>query len=362
MRQHPEGRRGGRKARRTPALAVLLVVMVSAGLVGAFPSVASATVPIPTFSVTTPGPIVASPVGFDGSASYDPKAPDHITLFVWSFGDGSHTVTGATPTHTFTAAGSYSVTLTVTDDENISASAIRVVTVAPLSTPTPPVLYRVSPPLSASPGKAYGYTFAATGFPDPTYSLTGAPNWLTMASDTGAVSGTPPSGTTSFSYWVVATDGVGSPATAGPFKVSVKVVSGGNGGGGGGVGAEGAEKSPPISLTFPWIVHLIRLLFGFHQIALEIRQADFVELAQFAFDLTALGLVKRRVFADRKAFVGVLDAVAFAHEGINERFARIAREVVSHVCADTSEYDQRVRRKSARPWRCCWQCPCRDDE
>ena len=239
MRQHPEGRRGGRKARRTPALAVLLVVMVSAGLVGAFPSVASATVPIPTFSVTTAGPIVASPVGFDGSASYDPKAPDHITLFVWSFGDGSHTVTGATPTHTFTAAGSYSVTLTVTDDENISASAIRVVTVAPLSTPTPPVLYRVSPPLSASPGKAYGYTFAATGFPDPTDSLTGAPTWLTMASDTGAVSGTPPSGTTSFSYWVVATDGVGSPATAGPFKVSVKVVSGGNGGGGGGGGGSG---------------------------------------------------------------------------------------------------------------------------
>ena len=176
MRQHPEGRRGGRKARRTPALAALLVVMVSAGLVGAFPSVASATVPIPTFSVTTAGPIVASPVGFDGSASYDPKAPDHITLFVWSFGDGSHTVTGATPTHIYTSAGSYSVTLTVTDDENISASAIRVVTVAPLSTPTPPVLYRVSPPLSASPGKAYGYTFAATGFPDPTYSLTGAPN------------------------------------------------------------------------------------------------------------------------------------------------------------------------------------------
>ena len=67
------------------------------------------------------------------------------------------------------------------------------------------------------------------------------------------------------------------------------IAAGGNGGGGGGVGAEGAEKSPPISLPFPWIVHLIRLLLGFHQIALEIRQADFVELAQFAFDLTARG-------------------------------------------------------------------------
>ena len=57
------------------------------------------------------------------------------------------------------------MTLTVTDDESKSASAIRVVTVAPLSTPTAPVLYRMSPPLTATPGKSYGYTFAATGFP-----------------------------------------------------------------------------------------------------------------------------------------------------------------------------------------------------
>ena len=212
-------------------LAALLVLLVSGVLVGVFPSVASATVPIPAFSVTTTNPIVASPVAFDGSASYDPKPPDHITLYVWSFGDGSHTATGPTPTHIYTSAGSYSVTLTVTDDEDISASAIRVVTVAPLSTPTPPVLYRTSPPLTATPGKAYGYTFAATGFPDPTYSLTGAPKWLTVDADTGAVSGTPPSGTTSFSYSVVAGDGVGAPATAGPFTVAVKVVSGGNGSG-----------------------------------------------------------------------------------------------------------------------------------
>ena len=79
MRQHPEGRRGGRRARSIPVLAALLVVMVSTCLVGAFPSVASATVPIPIFSVTTSSPTVASPVGFDASASYDPQPPDHIT-------------------------------------------------------------------------------------------------------------------------------------------------------------------------------------------------------------------------------------------------------------------------------------------
>jgi PKD repeat protein len=215
--------------------------MLSAGLVGAFPSVASATVPVPVFAVTTASPTVGTPVAFDGSASYDPKPPDHITLYVWSFGDGSATASGPTPTHTYTAAGSYSVTLTVTDAENSSASAIRQVSVAPLSTPTAPSFYRSSPPLSASPGTTYGYTFAALGFPDPTYSLAGAPKWLTVSGTTGAVSGAPPSGTTSFSYSVVATDGVGSPATAGPFQVAVKVVSGGNGSGHGYwlVGADG---------------------------------------------------------------------------------------------------------------------------
>ena len=231
MEQHPEGRRGGRRTRRTLAAATLLVVTLSAGLVGAFPSVASASVPVPVFTVTTASPTVAVPVSFDGSASYDPKAPDHITLYVWSFGDGSHTATGPTPTHTYTSAGTYSVTLTVTDDENISASAIRVVTVAPLSTPTAPGFFRSTPPLSASPGKAYSYGFAATGFPDPTYALMGAPAWLTAVADTGMVSGIPTSGTTSFSYSVVATDGVSPSATAGPFHVTVSTVSGGGGSG-----------------------------------------------------------------------------------------------------------------------------------
>ena len=57
---------------------------------GAFPSVASAAEPFPIFSITSATPTVATPVGFGSrSASYDPKPPDHITLFVWSFGDGS---------------------------------------------------------------------------------------------------------------------------------------------------------------------------------------------------------------------------------------------------------------------------------
>jgi PKD repeat protein len=228
MRQYPEGRRGGPRA-RARLVAALLVVTLSAGLVGVFPTVASASVPVPVFAVTTASPTVGVPVSFDGSASYDPKPPDHIVLFVWSFGDGSRTATGSTPTHLYTSPGTYSVTLTVTDSENSSASAIRVVTVAPLSTPTAPVFYRSSPSLSTSPGKAYSYGFAATGYPAPTYALTGAPAWLSVVAGTGVVSGIPTSGTNSFSFSVVASDGVSPSPAAGPFHVTVSTVSGGAG-------------------------------------------------------------------------------------------------------------------------------------
>src|SRR5207248_107591 len=52
-------------------------------------------------------------VHFDGSKSFDPDSNTPLT-YAWSFGDGSDG-TGATPTHMYVAAGTYSVTLSVTD-------------------------------------------------------------------------------------------------------------------------------------------------------------------------------------------------------------------------------------------------------
>jgi uncharacterized repeat protein (TIGR01451 family) len=82
-----------------------------------------------------------------------------------------------------------------------------------------PSFVQASPPLTASKGTPYGYTFQASGTPAPTYSLSGGPSWLSIDSTTGVVSGTPPNGTT-FTYSVVATSSAGS-ATAGPFTVAV---------------------------------------------------------------------------------------------------------------------------------------------
>jgi hypothetical protein len=53
---------------------------------------------------------------------------------------------------------------------------------------------------------------------------TGAPSWLSVNASTGEVTGTPPSGTTSFSYAVTATNAAGT-ATAGPFTITVTKAS-----------------------------------------------------------------------------------------------------------------------------------------
>jgi len=64
---------------------------------------------------------------FDGSGSTDDRPP--LAAHDWSFGDGA-TASGAKPSHTFGAAGSYGVTLTVTDVEGLTHSATKTVTVS----------------------------------------------------------------------------------------------------------------------------------------------------------------------------------------------------------------------------------------
>ncbi|MGW0802067.1 S8 family serine peptidase [Nonomuraea sp. NPDC002799] len=62
---------------------------------------------------------------FDGTASSD--ADGSIASYAWTFGDGL-TGTGSTNGHTYAAAGTYTVTLTVTDDQGATGSVTKQVT------------------------------------------------------------------------------------------------------------------------------------------------------------------------------------------------------------------------------------------
>lgn len=59
-------------------------------------------------------------ITFDGSASFDNETV--IASYVWDFGDGSAPVNGQLVNYSYPIAGTYTATLTVTDDEGLSGS------------------------------------------------------------------------------------------------------------------------------------------------------------------------------------------------------------------------------------------------
>ncbi|BDZ45936.1 PKD domain-containing protein [Naasia aerilata] len=81
---------------------------------------------VPTASFTTAAQDLA--VSTDASASTDSDGT--ISSYAWTFGDGG-TATGKTAAHTYAAAGTYTIALTVTDDDGATAQTTRSVSVTP---------------------------------------------------------------------------------------------------------------------------------------------------------------------------------------------------------------------------------------
>jgi PKD repeat protein len=65
---------------------------------------------------------------FDGSSSSDPDGT--VSGYAWSFGQGQGNGSGVKPGHDFTAAGTYTVTLVVQDDDGAFNSTSKQVTVS----------------------------------------------------------------------------------------------------------------------------------------------------------------------------------------------------------------------------------------
>ncbi|MGB0494874.1 MAG: PKD domain-containing protein [Kangiellaceae bacterium] len=90
---------------------------------------------------------------FDASASSDSDGT--VDSYSWDFGDGN-SATGSTPSHTFSAGGSFDVTLTVTDNEGASGNTTQSVTVVDPNGPTTGGFTETN--LSPSAGEILSYT------------------------------------------------------------------------------------------------------------------------------------------------------------------------------------------------------------
>ena len=98
--------------------------------------------PVASFTFAASGLVV----GFDGSGSSD--AEGAVASFAWDFGDGTPGGAGMRVQHSYGQAGTYTVSLTVTDASGVANTSVQSVTVA-----APPVN---SPPVAS-------FTFAASG-------------------------------------------------------------------------------------------------------------------------------------------------------------------------------------------------------
>jgi PGF-CTERM protein len=159
---------------------------------------------------------------FDGSGSSDDGT---ITSYEWDFdGDGTTDATGVSPTHSFGSPGTYTVTLTVTDDGGNTDTSTVSVTVQDNTAP----IASVSSATSAEVGDTV--SFDGSGSSDnvgiTSYDWTlpdGTATGSSTAAHTFESAGT-------YTIDLTVTDGAGNSDTA---SVTVTVESSGGGGGGG---------------------------------------------------------------------------------------------------------------------------------
>ena len=143
---------------------------------------AAATTPVAAYTYSPTAPQAVQAVQFDASSSTDGAGT--IRSYAWTFGDGA-TATGATPTHTFGRAGSYTVTLRITDSAGKTASVSRAVSVsAPRGTPVAAFTF-----LPVAPAQRQPVSFSGNASRDLTATIS-AYSW-TFGDGTTATGATP---------------------------------------------------------------------------------------------------------------------------------------------------------------------------
>jgi chitodextrinase len=127
-------------------------------------------------------------VAFDGTGSSDPDGS--ITTYSWDFGDGT-SGSGATLSHQYANAGSYTARLTITDTSGMSASATGTISVSP----APSCTFSLSSTRASFGARGGTGTVSVTAPQGCGWTSSGAPAWITVISGSGSGSG-------SFNYTV----------------------------------------------------------------------------------------------------------------------------------------------------------------
>ncbi|MEW6413302.1 MAG: putative Ig domain-containing protein [Candidatus Zixiibacteriota bacterium] len=164
-------------------------------------------------STPIPNGVVNSVYTYDVNATGNPVPTYALTVFP----DGMVIVaeTGAI-TWTPTATGDYDVTVVASNGVVPDAVQSFVITVTPeLVSPT----IVTTPVTDGQVGEAYYYDVDATGYPEPTFTLTTAPGGMTIDGFTGEINWTP-TAAGDFSVTVRAANGV-SPAATQSFVIAV---------------------------------------------------------------------------------------------------------------------------------------------
>jgi len=84
----------------------------------------------------------------------------NIFCYHWEFGDGT-TATGATVSHIYTIAGTYTATLTIEDSEGATDQAVATITAQPTVTPSEPPTARLYS--SKATGETISHTYSTAG-------------------------------------------------------------------------------------------------------------------------------------------------------------------------------------------------------
>jgi PKD repeat protein len=196
--------------------------------------------PSAAFSVSPSAPVAGQAVSFDGSSSSDPDGS--IVSYAWTFGDGS-AGSGAAAHHAYASPGSYTVTLSVTDNSGNSSSVSETVTVAH----SPPVAsFSYSP---TAPVVAQAVSFDSSSSTDSDGLID---SYVWSFGDGSAGSGAAPqhayAKAGSYTVRLTVTDTSGATGTA-TQTIAIAPALGDSGGGAAGSGSSGAGGLLRPSIT-----------------------------------------------------------------------------------------------------------------